>query len=67
MAKTLAKVFIIMTLVFEGMTILGMNAFYPALAIVSGIVVLAVIIYHIIKQFDKKRYVTISVKKAAVA
>lgn len=67
MAKTLAKVFIIMTLVFEGMTILGMNAFYPALAIVSGIVVLAVIIYHIIKQFDKKRYVTITVKKAAVA
>jgi hypothetical protein len=56
-----------MTLVFEGMTILGMNAFYPALAIVSGIVVLAVIIYHIIKQFDKKRYVTITVKKAAVA
>ena len=67
MAKTLAKVFIIMTLVFEGMTILGMNAFYPVLAIVSGIVVLTVIIYHIIKKFDKKRYVTISVKKAAVA
>ena len=67
MAKTLAKVFIIMTLVFEGMTILGMSAFYPVLAIVSGIVVLAVIIYHIIKKFDKKRYVTISVKKAAVA
>ena len=67
MAKTLAKVFIIMTLVFEGMTILGMSAFYPAFAIVSGIVVLSVIIYHLIKRYDKKRYVTISVKKAAVA
>ncbi len=67
MAKTLAKVFIIMTLVFEGMTILGMSAFYPVFAIVSGIIFLAVIIYHIIKKFDKKRYVTISVKKAAVA
>ena len=67
MAKTLAKVFIIMTLVFEGIIILGMSTFYPVLAIVSGIVVLAVIIYHIIKKFDKKRYVTISVKKAAIA
>ena len=49
------------------MTILGMSTFYPVLAIASGIVVLAVIIYHIIKKFDKKRYVTISVRKAAVA
>ncbi len=67
MAKTLAKVFIIMTLVFEGLTIFGMSTFYPVFGIASAVVVLAVIIYHIIKKFDKKRYVTISVKKAAVA
>ena len=67
MAKTLAKVFIIMTLVFEGLTILGMNAFYPVFGIVFGVAVLAVIIYHFIKKIDKKKYIKINVRKAVVA
>ena len=67
MAKTLAKVFIIMTLVFEGLTIFGMSTFYPVFGIASAVVVLAVIIYHFIKKMDKKKYIKINVRKAVVA
>ncbi|RKM58819.1 hypothetical protein D6855_11705 [Butyrivibrio sp. CB08] len=67
MAKTLAKLFIIMTLVFEGLTIFGMSAFYPVFGIVFGVAVLAVIIYHFIKKMDKKKYIQINVRKAVVA
>ncbi|MBO6240637.1 MAG: hypothetical protein J6O61_07380 [Butyrivibrio sp.] len=50
MANTLAKIFIIFTLVFEGVIIFGLDAFIPVCVIVCAIVVLGTVIWHIIRK-----------------
>ena len=50
MAQLIAKVFIIMTLVFEGIVILGMSTFIPVFATVCTVAALAAIIYHCYKD-----------------
>lgn len=47
MAKLIAKVFIIMTLVFEGIVILGMSTFIPVFATICTV---AAVIYQMIKR-----------------
>ena len=49
MAQLIAKVFIIMTLVFEGIVILGMSTFIPVFATVCTVAIAAVI-YQLIKK-----------------
>lgn len=67
MAKTLAKAFIILTLLFEVITLLGLASFYPVLGVAAAVTFIAIIIYHFIKRFDKKRYITVNIKKTVVA
>ena len=50
MAKIIAKVFIIMTLVFEGIVILGMSTFIPVFATICTVAALAAVIYQLIKK-----------------
>ncbi|MCR5403518.1 MAG: hypothetical protein K6E91_06785 [Butyrivibrio sp.] len=50
MMKDLAKAFIIMTLVFEVMTIAGLTAFYHVFGIICIVVVIATILFHIFKN-----------------
>ena len=51
MVKTLAEIFIIMTLLLEMMIIFGMNSFLPVVAAACAVVVLVAIIYHFVKRF----------------
>jgi len=50
MAKLIAKVFIIMTLVFEGIVILGMSTFIPVFATICTVATIAAVIYQMIKR-----------------
>ena len=50
MAKLIAKVFIIMTLVFEGIVILGISTFIPVFATVCTVAALTAVIYQLIKK-----------------
>jgi len=52
MAKLIAKVFIIMTLVFEGIVILGMSTFIPVFATICTVAAIAAVIYQMIKRVD---------------
>ncbi len=50
MAKIIAKVFIIMTLVFEGIVILGMSTFIPVFATICTVAAIAAVTYQLIKK-----------------
>ena len=50
MAQLIAKVFIIMTLVFEGIVILGMSTFIPVFATICTVAAIAAVIYQMIKR-----------------
>lgn len=50
MAQVIAKVFIIMTLVFEGIVILGMSTFIPVFATACTVAAIAAVIYQLIKK-----------------
>jgi len=50
MAQVIAKVFIIMTLVFEGIVILGMSTFIPVFATVCTVAALSAVICQLIKK-----------------
>ena len=47
MTKDFVKAFIIMTLVFEFMTIAGLEAFFHVFGIICIAVVIAIILFHI--------------------
>lgn len=55
MAKTLAKLFIILTLVFEGLTIFTGSQFYSFYVVGSAVVILTAIVYHLIMKIMNKK------------
>ena len=57
MAKTLAQIFIVLTIVFEAITLLGLTALYPLFGVVSGAIMIGVIAYHIVKRTNRRRYI----------
>ncbi len=57
MAKTLAQIFIVLTIVFEAITIFGLTALYPVFGVVSSMIMIGVIAFHMAKRINRRRYI----------